>query len=92
MALGKLTFLCLNALCIGALALVVLGAFIRMYGRRPVHTRADRTGRMTGTRNPSVSRSRTVEPAPPYVHRKEDGDGRRRVPEDVRREVFYEYE
>ncbi|MFW6183517.1 MAG: hypothetical protein ACOC8X_06955 [Chloroflexota bacterium] len=92
MALGKLTFLCLNAICIGALAVVVLGAFIRMYGRHSVYTQADRTGRMTGKRNPAVSRSRTVEPAPYYMERKEDGDGRRRVTGDVRQEVFYEYE
>ncbi|HSM56708.1 MAG TPA: hypothetical protein VK879_11190 [Candidatus Sulfomarinibacteraceae bacterium] len=92
MTLGNLSFLCLNAICIGALALVVLGAFMRMYGRRSPYTQTGSNGPIAGRRSPTTSRLRTVDPDALYMDRKGDGGGRRRVGGDVRREVSYEYE
>lgn len=90
MALGKLTFLCLNAICIGALALLVLGALIRMYGQPPPHVRSRREPRPAALEpRRQASRLRTVEPDVFYL---DDEPGGRRFRKEPKREVSYEYE
>lgn len=94
MALGKLTFLCLNALCIGSVAVLVLGALMQWYGGRlseKPHADAHQvTGHARNKRRERMPGFRTVD-ADFYqigAGRKE----RRRARQDSEREVLYEYD